>query len=170
VYGQLVRIDTLGGANAQLLRDAMSRLESRDVLVVPWDYDPGCEPTSWSGSARWVEAGLVGFYEVKLRSQKQWAGSRPTFDAFTADLEPYPHGPFFREGFRGTDALRTRFSLDARAMFRLYEVLPIWGEWEVDAPVLESMERWARENPELARKYPADEILDMNRRRPRRGR
>src|SRR5687767_985019 len=62
VYGQLVRIDTLGGAHADLVRQTLTRRRSRDVVVVPWDYDPGCEPTYWSGSARWVKPGRAGFY------------------------------------------------------------------------------------------------------------
>ena len=169
VYGQLVRLDTLGGASADQVREALRRQGLRDVLVVPWDYDPGCEPTYWNGSAQWVEEGLVGFYKLKLRPQKQWHDGRPSFDAFAADLQPYPHGPFFREGYKGTDALRRRASLDAREMFQLYQVLPIWTKAKLDTQALQPMERWARENPGLAGKYPADEILaDLRRfiRRP----
>lgn len=168
VYGQLVRADTLAGAGADRVRAAMARLRSRDLLLVPWDYDPGCEPTYWSPSARWVAPGLVGFYKVTLRAEKHWTDGRPTFDAFTADLEPYPHGPFFREGYRGTDAVRLRPSLSAREMFGLYEVLPIWAGQELNASALEPLERWAREHADLARKYPADEILATNRGRLRR--
>jgi hypothetical protein len=165
VYGQLVRVDTLGGAQAQVVREAIPNSQSRDVVIVPWDYDPACEPTYWSMSARWVEPGLVGFYEVKLRPRPQWAGNRPTFDAFTADLEPYPHGPFFGAGFRGANAVHSRAALNAREMFEFYARLPVWREWKLDAQALEPLERWARENPTLANKYPADEVLHTNRRR-----
>ena len=35
VYGQLVRIDTLGGAHVDLVRQTLTRRRSRDVVVVP---------------------------------------------------------------------------------------------------------------------------------------
>ena len=160
VYGQVVRADTLGGAHARLLTDAFERLASREVVIVPWDYDPACEPTYWSASARWVEPGLVGFYSVRLRPEPQWADGRPTFDAFRAGLQPYPHGPFFRAGYRGTDALRTRPSLDAREMFSFYHSLPTREEREwKGSTALDELRRWERAHPELARKYPADGIL-----------
>lgn len=167
VYGQLVRVDTLAGAEADKVRAAMARLGSRDLLLVPWDYDPSCEPTYWSASAQWISPGLVGFYTATLRAEKFWISGRPTFDVFTADLEPYPHGPFFREGYHGADAVRLRPSLTPHEMFDLYEVLPIWGKWELDASALEPLERWAREHSELSAKYPADEILATNRGRVR---
>lgn len=166
VYGQVVRVDTLGGAHASALRSAFERTGARDVVVVPWDYDPACEPTFWSRSVRWVEPGLVGFYSVRLREAAHWAGGRPTFDAFHADLEPYPHGTFFEAGYRGTEALRARPSLDARGMFSLYEAIPPYEEQERHAAAaLERIRAWESANPELARRYPAAEILESIRRR-----
>ncbi len=160
VYGQVVRVDTLGGAHAAALRGAITRAGTADVVVVPWDYDPGCKPTFWNRSARWVEPGLVGFYRIRLRDPSAWASGRPTFDAFHASLQPYPHGAFFQAGYRGTDAIRTRPSLDAVEMFAFYEGLPTYREREHDP--LRASERitaWQRAHPDLARKYPADEVI-----------
>lgn len=160
VYGQIVRIDTLGGANEAELFRLLEQRRSRDVVVVPWDYDPACRPTYWSSSARWTDPGLVGFYEVRLRDEKEWADGRPTFDAFAADLTPYPYGPFYRAGYLGTDALRSRPSLDAHEFFSLYAALPV-DLREGDSAALLPVRRWAAAHPELAGKYPADEILEM---------
>lgn len=163
VYGQAVRVDSLGGANDTLLQRAFERRGDRLVVVVPWDYDPGCQPTYWSRSARWIEPELEGFYTVRLRPDSTWAEGRPTFDAFAAGLQPYPHGSFFRAGYRGTDALRSRPSLDAREMFSLHRVLPLESRTaRTGSTHLDPLKRWAMEHPALATKYPADAILQRH--------
>jgi hypothetical protein len=167
VYGQLVRVDTLGGAQAGDIRNAFAQRGNRQVLLVPWDYDAACEPTYWTGSAAWVTPNLSGFYTVTPRVRRQWVDGIPTFDAFAADLEPYPHGGFFRAGYRGTDALRTSPSLEPRELFDLYDVLPIWEAFERrDSTAFARVVAWARDNPDLAVKYPAQRILEnLDRRR-----
>ncbi len=167
VYGQLVRIDTLGGASDTKLRQVLADRRSREVVVVPWDYDPACRPTYWSSSARWTDPGLMGFYRVRLRNEKEWADGRPTFDAFAADLTPYPYSPFYRAGYVGTDALRSRPSLDAREFFSLSSALPV-AIREGDSAALAPVRLWAAAHPALAEKYPADEILEMLGLRPER--
>lgn len=160
IYGQVILVDTLGGAESVRVRAALAERGDRAVVVVPWDYDPGCEPTYWSTSARWVEPGLEGFYTVQLRAESLWASGRPTFDAFMADFEPYPHGAFYPAGYRGTDALRSRSSLTAREMFSLYTVLPVYtGGASPDSAALGPLRAWEAAHPELARKYPADIAL-----------
>lgn len=167
VYGQVVRIDTLGGANEAELFRLLEQRRSRDVVVVPWDYDPACRPTYWSSSARWIDPGLVGLYVVRLRDKSEWADGRPTFDAFAAAFTPYPYGPLYRAGYLGTDALRSRPSLDAYEFFSLYAALPVDFP-DSDSAVLAPVRRWAAAHPELAGKYPADEILEMLHLRPER--
>lgn len=168
VYGQLVRVDTLGGIQASDIRDAFIANANHEVLLVPWDYDPSCGPTYWSRSARWVDTNLSGFYTVTPRSQRSWINGIPTFDVFAAGLEPYPHGAFFRAGYRGTDALRTSPSLTPREIFDLYEVLPIHQEVERrDSTAFARVAQWARNNPDLAAKYPATNILQLLDRRRR---
>lgn len=159
VYGQIVRVDSVAGAGEVEIRHALQQGDRR-VVAVPWDYDAGCLPTYRHGSARWVDSGLVGFYVLKLRDESQWVASRPTFDAFTASINPYPHGAFYHSGWRGTDALRSRASLDARELFSFSRTLPF-----VDAPAgmgpdsLVALRRWMSEHPELAKRYPADVIV-----------
>ena len=168
IYGQLVRVDTLAGARADDIQKAFAQRVARQILIVPWDYDPGCEPTYWTGSARWVAPDLTGFYTVTPRSSDQWVEGLPTFDAFAADLEPYPHGAFFRAGYRGTDALRTSASLSPREFFDMYAVLPTWEESKSrDSTAFERVSQWARNNSNLAVKYPASRILEYVDRRRR---
>ena len=162
VHGQLMRIDTLGGANSEAVRAAAARSGTRDVVVVPWDYDPGCMPTYWSPSARWVEPGLTGFYTVRARPTSEWVGGRPTFDAFAAALEPYPHRRIFLAGYDGTGAFRRRASLTPVEMFSLYQALPPQGARTAsgDSADLAPLRAWAAAHPELAIKHPADRMLD----------
>lgn len=158
VYGQLVRVDTLGGADAEAVRAALRRLPAPEAVVVPWAYDSMCRPVPWGASARWVNPGLTGFYRVRPRPAAQWVEGRPTFDAFAAWAEPYPHGFFYFAAHRDTWALHDGPSLSPTEMFSLYEALPTHtavGDTTGLGPLL----RWAAEHPELARKYPAETIL-----------
>jgi hypothetical protein len=161
VYGQLVRIDLM---KADTVAELLSALDaaSRVVVVVPWDYDPSCRPTYWNRSARWVESELEGFYNVQLRPRSLWVDERPTFDAFMADLQPYPHAPLYQAGYNGTNALQERPSLNAREYFSLYSALPSEAEIAVgSSQALRRLNAWKSANPQLVTRYPADEILDM---------
>jgi hypothetical protein len=166
VYGQLVRVELLSAEAPAELRNVMAG--DRTIVVVPWDYDPACDPTYWSRSAAWVEAGLEGFYTVRLRPQGRGENSRPVADAFFADLQPYPHGPFYHAGYRGTSALRERASLTAREYFSLYAVLPTPSELrDGSSAALSRLQTWKAQHPDLAERYPADQIIAVIRRRAR---
>ena len=160
VYGQLIRVDTLAGAGAHSVQQALGVLGSRTVVIVPWDYDPGCQPTYWSRSARWVEPGAPGFYKLQLRIEDQWVNDIPTFDAFMADREPYPLGPYYRAPYGPGDALDGRRALNAQEMFSFYLAMPTFSERQRRSPIaLERLERWAAQNPDAARKHPAEQYL-----------
>ncbi len=161
VYGQLVTTNGFGGADSVSLARAFQRRSSRMVLIVPWDYDSGCETTYWNGSARWIRLRDPGMFALKLRPQSRWANGIPTLDAFVADLEPYPHGLFFQRGYRGTDALKTKPSLTAAEYFELYRALPERETFRTDpAAARRLLDAWERGNPHLAKKYPATKILE----------
>jgi hypothetical protein len=157
VYGLLVRVDTLGGAQVASMRAAFARNRSREALIVPWDYDASCQPTYWTRSVQWVRPGSEGFYTVRARPPAEWINGRPTFDAFFADRHPYPHAPFFQAGYRGTDALRTRPSLTPAEMFSLHEALPTASPR--DSAAVAPLRQWAAQHPDLAAKFPADVII-----------
>jgi hypothetical protein len=166
IFGQVVRIGRqLGGAASDALERAFSRRGTREVIVVPWDYAPDCEPVPWGRSARWVESTQPGFFRVRLRPESQWVDGRPVLDAYRADLEPYPHGLFFQRGYRGTSALKTGPSLTPEEYFGLYAALPDQAQTarESDSAAT-ALAVWEREHPELAKKYPAPQVLDFARR------
>jgi hypothetical protein len=96
-----------------------------------------------------------------LRPEAQWAKGIPTFDALMADLEPYPHGRFYRREERGTEALKTMPSLTAAEYFELYRALPERETFRTNpAAARRVLDAWERGNPHLAKKYPASEILE----------
>lgn len=160
IYGQVVEIERLAGSDSALLSGAFQTQGNRRVLIVPWDYDPSCRTAVWSRSAQWVPLGEPGTFAVRLRPPQEWAGGIPTFDAFAADLAPYPLGLFFQHGYRGTDALRTQPSLSAAEYFELYLALPEReASQQNPAAAAALMAKWENENPALAVKYPATEIL-----------
>jgi hypothetical protein len=158
VYGQVVRVDSLAGAGDSTVRRALDQRHPT-VVVVPWDYDAACQPIYRNGSAQWATPGLSGFYRLALRPPASWAGGRPTFNAFIATIQPYPHGSFLQAGYRGSDALRYRPSLTEREMFSFYAVLPTF-DVRGDSASLEPLRRWVAEHPELAVKYPADRAVE----------
>jgi hypothetical protein len=168
VYGQVIGVERLAGAARETVERAFQRLGRREIVVVPWGYDAGCDPVPWGGSARWVTTDAPGFYTLRLRPRSEWAGERPTFDAFAADLEPYPHGRFFARGYRGTAAVRTGPSLTPEEYFSLYAALPdhetLRDPVRARASAIEALDAWEQAYPEAARKYPAPQILGSVRR------
>lgn len=166
IYGQLVDVNRFGGADSASLAEAFKRRRSRVVLVVPWGYNVSCATTYWSGSARWIRLRDPGMFALKLRPQSQWVNGVPTLDALVADLEPYPHGPFYQREERGTEALKTMPSLTAAEYYELYRALPELETFSTDpgAAARQALDTWERKNPHLAKKYPATRILEGARR------
>jgi hypothetical protein len=170
IFGQYVLVEQLGGKGAAAIESAFARSGGREVIVVPWDYDPACQPVPWARSARWITATEPGFYRVRLRPESLWVAGRPVLDAFHADIEPYPHAVLFQQGYRGTDALRRGPSLTASEYFELFAALPDWDRASREPAVaLAELDAWERAHSVLARTYPAPEILTHVRRslRPR---
>jgi hypothetical protein len=164
VFGQVIRVDRLGGADSALLERAFARLGTREVVVVPWDYGPDCSPVIWGRSFRWVEGGAPGFYRLRARPERESAGGRPVLDAFRADLEPYPHGIFFQRGYRGTHVVRTGPALTPAEYFTFYSGLPssaLAREKPQEARAM--LEELQGRHPELTTKYPANYALQLAR-------
>lgn len=159
VYGQVVRVIRLRGHEQEALEQAFASRGSRDVIVVPWDYDPECAPTFWSRSASWISTDAPGSYAVRLRPKQLWKDGQPVFDAFMAGLTPYPHGPFYERGYRGTDALRLRPSLSADEFFDFQGAWPFFSSPRDYRVVRDSLINWSRRHPELAGKYPAADLI-----------
>jgi hypothetical protein len=159
IHGQVVDIDSLAGHGADAPSAWFARTGVRQAIVVPWDYDSGCEPVAWGQSARWTTTAEPGFYKVRLRPEALWIGGRPVLDAFTADLDPYPHAMYYARGYRGTDAIRTGPALTAEEFFTFYRALPEHPTQSSIASTNAAIEAWTRAHPEAALKYPARELL-----------
>lgn len=160
IYGQLVTILRLRGANKPDAESAFARQRSRTAVVVPWDYDPGCQPVPWARSARWVTNPQPGFYRARLRAHVEWIDGRPTYDAFRADIEPYPHGKYFERGYRNTDSAQAPGALTASEYFDLYSALPALAEARRDPEgALKRLIEWEARHPEQARRFPATRVL-----------
>lgn len=90
------------------------------------------------------------------RARRAWHRGKPTFDAFAADLEPYPHGEFYRAGYRETDAVARGDALTAEQFFEFYLALPTWSPYDSDiprrAPV--TLIEWLTRHPEQAERFP----------------
>lgn len=154
VYGQLLQVERIGGMAAARLSPSV-----RQVLVVPWDYGADCRTTIWTRSARWVRPGTRGLFVVSLRDSAHWVGGVPTFDMHSPESNPYPQQNSAYRSDPPTDSL-----LPIEDYFALLELLPTSDELDSSpthafAPIL----RWAERHPELARLYPASEMLGLAR-------
>lgn len=164
IYGQVVAVQRLAGADSARIAEVLAGQSSEQVLVVPWDYDAMCQAVAWSRSARFAPLDSTGTFSVRLRAEEHWPAGIPTFDAFIADMEPYPQAAFFRSGYRGTDSLQTQPSLTAGEFFELSRGLPDQDLIRSDPAAAETLlEQWIEEHPHLAEKYPAPRILERAR-------
>ena len=157
VYGQLVAVQRTGGSKVP--RDA-ARADT--VLVVPWDYDAGCVPVQWGGSARWLGPGPQRFFLPRLRAREHWAGSVPTYDAFVPGAQVYPAfattlSPLQTGLLAGWDS---GAAAPAESVFAFYEAMPALPESrEVDAKTFRRIRNWAARHPALATTSPVAEVL-----------
>lgn len=154
VFGQVAVARQVGGRDTAVVEAAFRAAGSREVVLVPWEFDAGCRPAAWRRSARWAELGTAGFYVARLRQRAHWAGARPTFDVYFAGRYPYPTGSFFRA------APPAQPALTPDEYFELYGALPAR---RTPYPQREAAGRqlwqWAERNREVAAKPLAAQIL-----------
>jgi hypothetical protein len=152
IYGQVVRVDQLGGPATRLLPQG-----TREVVVVPWDYDAACQPLAWGRSAQWVPPGTRGFYIASLRAPEHWVAGKPTFDLHNPGHLPYTGTERIREMGRDT-AVSTLLSPDQ--VFDFYQALPTADEVaKRKAEALGMLRRWVQAHPDLAQRPPAEMLL-----------
>lgn len=145
IYGQVARVERVGGADAAGLPAATDR-----VVLVPWDRDAGCQRVQWSSGARWIQPGARGLVWSSLRPREQWVDGLPTLDV---------SGDYQAPSAGATEGLPADSALTVEQLFDLVDLLP---EYEADGagqgddqPLL----RWAAANPGLARLYPAQMMV-----------
>lgn len=163
-FGQIVQITQFGeGAEPAEsdVREALRRSKGRAVLV-PWSVAPNCRTQGWGRSSyRWITSPVPAFVSAQVRPRSAWADGIPTFDVHVAYVEPYPHEPWlharhFREPPEDLSQLLT-----AGEYFQLYGALPTFAAWEQSPDrSVQQLKKWLQAHPRLARKYPANTLLE----------
>lgn len=149
IYGQIMRVDSALGPGA--------RSTSR-VVLVPWDYDAGCNATPWGNSFVWRRPGASGLYSATLRDSAYWAGGLPTYDVFVTENQPLVE----RRG--GTGSM---LQIGDPAALTPEEFFSIARGFRVVTTERErhladtAMFLWAEAHPALARRSPLDEGLSF---------
>ena len=151
VYGQVVRVERLGGSEAASLPPGTDR-----VVLVAWDYGADCRTMLRTGTARWVEPGTRGLFWAGLRPREQWVDGLPTLDVGDPYHLPYTPERGLREAENGDADADAHAVMSVDQAFDFLGVLPLWEEYEanVEATAL-SLLAWARQHPDLARRFPA---------------
>lgn len=164
VFGQIFRVDSIGGSGADAVRRALGAKDTSGVIIVPWGYNPACATDFWSGSSRWVTPDSAGFFSLRLRAESLWVNRRPTFDAMLASVYSYADGPYTagpRSTFRGIRNLDpSQPPMSAAEVFGLYLALPTLDEARAHDPAAFSrFQAWDQANPSARHRFPGAIIL-----------
>jgi hypothetical protein len=153
IRGQVVEVERIGGPAA-----AHTSLQAGRMVLVPWSFGADCEPERWTDDARWIDAGMRGFFIGELRDSAQWVDGMPTFDVHDPLILPYPQRGAHRRGVEGGPEQ----PLSAEQMFSLHATLP-QPDSGARSPEqsIRAMRDWAAAHPELARRPPAAPILSQ---------
>lgn len=147
-WAQRIRLEQAGGEAAKRVPG-----DTEHLILVPWDYGADCSTLPWKRSARFLEPGQRGLMYAALRDPEHWVDGVPTADFHLPYSQPYPH--------RARMTLPPLMSIEDA--FRFHHVLPTQADLRADAvaavaPLLD----WARQNPELARQWPANDMIRRN--------
>jgi len=157
---QEVHVQRIGGFAADSLSAYLRDQPDSSVWIVPWDYGSDCRPVRWAARGPWVPVDSLGAFTVRLRPKSAWLRGRPTFDAYRADIEPYPHGRFFREGYRDTDVIARGGGLSPTEFFEFYLALPIEDPYRRYSPAAHAiLLSWVEAHPHLSEKFPVARVL-----------
>ena len=148
IYGQVIRVDRMGGPAAARLPDSV-----REAVVVPWDYDVACRPLPWREGTSWAAPGTPAFYLAALRPPSQWVDGKPTFDLHNPRHLPYTATRPIPE-MVGDTALASLLSPDQ--LFEFFQQFPTVAQMESERLLaLRPVDTWVRDHPELAARPPA---------------
>jgi hypothetical protein len=141
-YGQVVEVAAWGGPAGA------GRSPGRAVLV-PWDYDPACDPTAWGRSAAWLRPGVQDVVTGVLRAPEHWVDGLPTFDVHMPQLTRGGGEAHGRGEAKGPDAA------SVADRFGMLSALPVWEEMERDPwGAMAPLRAWVAANPRAARQEP----------------
>jgi hypothetical protein len=129
IYGHVVEVERSGGPMAGAVPPGRA-------VLVPWDYDPACEPSPWGRSARWLARGSRRAVLARLRAPEHWVDGLPTLDVFNTEmLRPDSRTP----------------AGEAEMLFGFHAALPSAGQLERDPwAAVEPVRAWLAANPGAA--------------------
>jgi hypothetical protein len=143
-YGQVVRLERVGGAHAARIRAALGASRNEAVLV-RWELGGDCGVTRSERREPWLNRGFQVFTTARLRAEAGWVGGRPTFDVTSFDFPYTEQYPWTDPGGRPIAALRLA------EYWELYQTLPTLPQLERDtAAALAPLRAWVRSHPALA--------------------
>jgi hypothetical protein len=142
-------------ANLSAGRTGSDSIPPGIVVLVPWIYGSDCKPFEWNEPKPWTPPNRVAFYTGALRPPDKWIDKRPTFDVYQAWAQPV---------YAGDDDKRSSMPkpyLTVQEFLNLYVLVPTFDELQNKTPgVVERIKAWTAAHPALAKRYPADYLLD----------
>jgi len=155
VFGQVVRVRSVYGADADRVRASFGAGDST-VVVIHYSFNAMCHTFPIRA---WFDTGVVNHYTVFLRPDSEWAAGRPTFDIkLMSELAVYPG---YLRNRRGVN-FDTTLTVDQYAS--LVRVLPVESDRSQDCrKVLDRIEAWARMHQPASMRYPANEVIRVMR-------
>ena len=148
IFGQRVSVEQLSAAERRLLPG-----NTREMILVPWDYDAACQPTPWSRSARWIPSGTRGIYNARLRAPSHWVRGVPTLDVMAPGGIPYT-------GHVASTRTNGAPLLSIEELFSIAQLVPDPDSQRIDAErATRPLREWAQQRPELAEREPAKTVV-----------
>ena len=164
IFGQVMRVDSIAGRDAERLRKVFLTRGSPQIVVVPWGYNPGCGKDRWEGSARWTIPDSAGLFFLTLRPDSLWVGNRPTFDALYASVYTYAYGPLTTHpGVKPRNhwcpSNPPLPSLSAAELYSAYMALPGFGE--AREPAERRWNEFLQSHADWIFRYPTSVIIPL---------
>lgn len=164
-YGQVVLLDRVGGAGRDEIEALLARGQ-RKAVVVNWDHGGPCygKLRVAAGGAHILPFDSTSALFAGLRPRALWASGLPTFDVIDGG-EPYPHwqrvltGRLSRGVMDGDSWAGPRPWLTPDEYLTLWEAVPAPPDRPPNAADYAELFAWERAHPDLARRYPAAELL-----------
>ena len=151
VFGQVLRVRSVYGANGDRILTRMAAGDST-VVLIRYSFNSMCHTFPVRA---WLDTGIVYHFTMLLRPDSEWTAGRPTFDSevwpLLAVYPPYP------TRMRRPD-FDTLLTVDEYAS--LVKVLPIRADPAQYCPkALASIAAWAHSHEPRSELYPANEII-----------
>jgi hypothetical protein len=124
------------------------------IWLVPWGHDATCRRVAWEGAQKWLPQDSVGVYELFLVPKEFWPEGKPTFDAYTAGLQPFP------QRNHGYDKRPSHAALTAPDYFEFLLALPTYPPGQIST-LPPSLQRWVKDHQDLRDRYPVPETLQF---------